>query len=154
MTQMQRALRITLNHVSLAAFILIAACTLVSDYPFMKEGQPHAEAIVAMVARDWKAKELIKLADPELLNVLPRPQIEKMITECSRALGRPKQQQTLMSSSGVAAGAGAGAGKFASYIIELQCEKATAKVKINLRKADNRWLVLGFWVDIQAPRPI
>jgi len=45
----------------------LTGCAAVGDYPYMTEGQPHAEAVVAAVAREWKADALLKNADPSML---------------------------------------------------------------------------------------
>jgi hypothetical protein len=127
-----------------------------ADYPYMEEGQTHAEALVSAVAREWKADELIKNADPQMLAAFPEPKVEELVAACSRTLGPWKSQRTLMGSTGVAVGVPSG--KFASYLIELNGEKATAQVKINLHKVNDKWTVMGLWVDFQgsnnAPRPL
>jgi hypothetical protein len=142
---MRLTIGLTINAAALLASL--AGCATVADYPYMKEGQPRAEAIVAAVARDWSPEELIKSADPRLLEAFPEPKIKELVATWSRTLGAPKSQQTLVGSTGV--GVGSPSGKFASYLIELRCEKATANVKINLQKTKDKWAVIGFWVDIQ-----
>jgi hypothetical protein len=126
----------------------VTGCAAVPDYPYMTEGQPHAEAIVAAVAQEWKADALLKSADPRMLEAFPEPKIKELVATCSRELGAPKEQRTLVTSTGI--GVGAPTGKFASYIIELKCEKGTATVTINIQKVKDDWRVLAFWVNVQG----
>lgn len=128
--------------------LLSCACTPISDDAYTREGQPHAEAIVAAIAHDWKADELVKNADPHMLEAFPEPQIAKMMATCAKELGSVKRQQTLVVSSGV--GVGSPSGKFASYIIEIEGEKATARVTIGIQRTiAERWVVVGFSLGIQ-----
>ena len=130
---------------AVAALVLLAACGLAGDHPYMVEGQPHAEAIVAAFAREWNADELIKHTSPQMLSAFPESNIRKLANMCSGGLGRPKSQKTLTGSAGV--DVGVSPGKYALYLIELQCEKAAARVQIKLRKTQGDWAVIGFWVD-------
>jgi hypothetical protein len=118
----------------------------------MREGQPHAEAIVAALAREWNPDELTKRADADLLKEFPETRVRELVASWSQALGPAKSQQTLVGSTGV--GVGSPSGKFASYLIELQCESGKARVNINLRKANETWSVIGFWVDVARPPPV
>ena len=127
-----------------AALVVVASCGRAADYPYMVEGAPHAEAIVAALAREWNADELIKQMDPKLLAPSQETNFRELVATCSRELGRPRNQKTLLGSSGI--NVGVPPGKYAEYVIELQCEKATQQVKIRLRKVSNDWTVIGFWV--------
>ena len=113
----------------------------------MKEGEPHAEAIVRAVSQDWDPEKLIEVADPRMLKAIPESNIKAMIQSCSQNLGSVKTQKTIMGSTGVATGM---SGEFASYMIDLEAEKGSAHIKINLQKVAGRWNVLGFWIQGQS----
>jgi len=83
-----------------------------------------------------------------MLEASPEPKIKELMATCSRELGASKQQRTLVGSTGI--GVGAPMGKVASYIIELECEKGTARVTINIRKIKDDWKVLAFWINVQG----
>jgi hypothetical protein len=120
----------------------LVACTRVADYPYMTEGQSHADAIVAAVARDWKPDPLVLSADPRMLEVFPEPKIKELVAACSRTLGAPKHQETLLSQTGVEVGTFTG--KSALYVIKLACERGTATIRIKVHKVKDDWKVLGF----------
>jgi hypothetical protein len=103
----------------------------------MKEGEPHAEAIVRDVSRDWNADKLITEADPRMLKAFPESEIRKMIATCAAALGSVKQQRTMREGTGIES---AIPGMTALYMIELDADKGKALIRIKLQKC---WAVEG-----------
>jgi hypothetical protein len=115
----------------------------------MVEGRPRAEAVVAAVSHEWNADELLKHADSKMLEALPEQKIREMVATSSRELGPAKSQKTVLSEIRF----GAPGGKYASYLIQLECEKGRARVRINLHKVASAWTVTGFWVQLDKPAP-
>jgi len=131
---------------ALVLTFLLVACSSVADYPYMKEGEPYAEAIVSAVGREWNADELIKVTDPRMLAIASEAEIRAMIATCSVPLGRIKTQHMYLGSTGFET---AISGKVASYGINVEGEKGTGRIKIKLQKVGEHWKVLGFWCQGQ-----
>ena len=125
-----------------------AACSQGGDYSLMKEGEPYAEAVVRDVSQDWNADKLIAKADPRMLKAFPEADIRKMIADCANAVGSVKSQKTLAGQVNVET---AIPGKTTLYVVELNGEKANARVRVKLQKIDAEWKVLGFWLQSQPP---
>jgi hypothetical protein len=128
----------------MALVSIVSACSAIGDYSYMKEGEPHAEAIVHDVSHDWNADKLIAVTDPRMLSVFPAPEIRKMIAACADRLGSVKQQKTIMGSTGIETSI---PGMTALYLIELDADKGNALIRIKLQKNAGQWKVLGFWVE-------
>src|SRR4051812_41556176 len=134
------------KNITTVAAVLMTGCSIVADYPYMKEGQPHAEALVGSVVADWDATELINMADPRMLAVLPETKITDMFSVCSRSLGHISKQELIAGATGIET---AIAGKVATYRFGVQGDKAAARIVVKLQKVAGQWRVLGFWVELQ-----
>jgi len=125
---------------------VLAACNSIADYPYMKEGEPHAEEIVRSITEGWNADKLIETEDPRMQAIAPAQKVKEMIAECAVRLGAVKSQKTMVGSTGLETGV---SGMVASYIIDLDAEKGVGRVTIKLQKVANRWMVLGFWIQMK-----
>jgi len=135
------------------AFVGAVVCTScgVSDHTYMLEGRPFAENVVAAVTKDWSPDRLIEDADPKMLEVLPEAQVRDLVATCAREIGKVRNQETLIGSTGY--GVGPLTGRYASYLIKLEGENRTANVRVNVRRNQGYWKVVGFWVELPTGAP-
>ena len=130
--------------VRLVLAAILALCVLScsqSDYSYVKEGEPVADAIVRAVTKNWDAAELVSRADPTMLKDFPEPKIRDMIDACSKFIGQVRDVKGLagevMRSSD--------SGKVARYTFAVDGEKSKARIQIILQKRQSDWTVMGFW---------
>jgi hypothetical protein len=131
------------------AFLLlvIPGCSL-TDYGYMREGEPHALQIVQFVGWQWKPEELISEADPRMLKALPESEIAKMMSECSAELGILDEVDPV---AGQVTRSTEIPDRSALYTFNVKGRKGkSAVVQIRLQKQDESWKVLGFWVQIKT----
>jgi hypothetical protein len=131
----------------LAILLLVLLAPGCGSGQYAQEGLPHAEAIVRSVSQAWSTEKLVEVADPRMLAVFPEPKIREMMTACAQELGRVERQETVGFTTGFET---AVSGQVATYMIDLHAEKGNARVTLKLQKVDEKWNVLGFWVQMQG----
>jgi hypothetical protein len=70
-----------------------------------------------------------------------------MIAICSRDLGPLKRATTQLSTAGLTADPWIG--KRAQFTMHLECEKRDATAVVGVRRVDDQWRIVAFYVDIK-----
>src|SRR5262245_7736497 len=127
--------------------LLISGGCNIADPAYLAEGQSFAEAAINAVGKDWDASELVRRADPLFLQALPEPRVREMVATCSRDLGPLKRATTQLATVGLTADPWIR--KRAQFTMRLDCEKKEATAVVAVRKRNDQWRIVAFYVDIK-----
>ena len=111
-----------------------------------KESKAYAEATVPAIITNWREKELLDRASPELKKAADQQQFDRMFRWFS-SLGHLQKSDPLQGGAIVSATSQAGNQITAQYHTKATFEKGEATVTLGLIKHGDQWEVLRFNVN-------
>jgi hypothetical protein len=117
-----------------------------------KSSKAYVDKIAPLIISSWNSKELVNRASPELLKAVPQDKWNAMFKMFSKKLEALKEYKgskgdSFMNFSPV--------GKVitAIYIAQATFEKGNAEIKISIIQHNEKWQLLGFYVNSPALMP-
>lgn len=110
------------------------------------DSKVYAESAVRAIAARWDAHEVETRAAPELVSVIDKERLDKLMAQCRR-LGRLRECQSPEGQARVLLSSKRGKMVTAEYAVSIHCDAGAARVRLTLIKRGNEWKMLSFYVD-------
>ncbi len=117
-----------------------------------KSSKAYIDEVIPRIISSWNSQELISRASPEFLNDVPKEKLDNLFKWFSARLGTLKIYAGSKGSSFIKISP-SGKIEIASYVAQSVFEKGEAQIKIDVIQHNNKWQMLGFYVNSPALFP-
>jgi hypothetical protein len=143
-----------------AVILLILGIAAVIYFPHLikldREATAYIQDVVPRIVGDWKSKELLDRATPQLDSAIKSHGGVERLFEMFRKVGSLKHLDAPTGNVGFTKYAGQGAVTLGEYNAHADFEKGAATIHIELLRMNGEWMINGFHVNFETlvpPKP-